>query len=516
MLAAEQKPDFDKTLDTVKVGDMSYVVFRGQSAPLLGLSYYIVETEIFKSAEHLTVFFCIMAIVFILLAIALSVYFAKLNYKPIYEIAHTLRNLGNNSPDNKNEYKFIKTSIHSLSEQNKRNATIINKHNKLVFNLNLKNYLAGLKSFPKRPSELFSIYQVDFSYANYIVALIIINNVDESVWDLSLGDDELIFSAVDNLFMDFSSVDFNNLYVQIDEYTALLLIGTNLTDRQTIRQAVEKAFWDEHSYSLENVGIDFAAHISDVFSDINDIRQAYTQVKEFHYTNNAIISMYREPDQNGIHDYSIFEKTERLLEKALENSDSKSAEQVLNDLFAEHLSEAPLSFRTFAKIRLLSVFSGMVKFLEPPEVQKYLKLIDNIDSKGVSCKGFIELANLFCQANQNNLEDSRLSNAITKYVKEHFSDSSLNVNTLSYIFDKTPSYLSSIFKSETGKMLNRYIAETRIHNAELLLLSDQKIDLIAEQCGFSDTTTFRRSFKRYLGMTPTEYQKSYKTKENKS
>jgi len=158
----------------------------------------------------------------------------------------------------------------------------------------------------------------------------------------------------------------------------------------------------------------------------------------------------------------------------------------------------------------------MVKFLEPPEVQKYLKLIDNIDSKGVSCKGFIELANLFCQANQNNLEDSRLSSAITKYVKEHFSDSSLNVNTLSYIFDKTPSYLSSIFKSETGKMLNRYIAETRIHNAELLLLSDQKIDLIAEQCGFSDTTTFRRSFKRYLGMTPTEYQKSYKTKENKS
>lgn len=71
------------------------------------------------------------------------------------------------------------------------------------------------------------------------------------------------------------------------------------------------------------------------------------------------------------------------------------------------------------------------------------------------------------------------------------------------------SYLSTLFKKETGKTLTEYVNGKRIEYAIFLLNSTQlQIQAIAQYCGISDVNYFTRLFKTAVGKTPKEYRDS--------
>lgn len=69
------------------------------------------------------------------------------------------------------------------------------------------------------------------------------------------------------------------------------------------------------------------------------------------------------------------------------------------------------------------------------------------------------------------------------------------------------SYLSSLFKRETGMTLTEYVNRKRIDNAIFLLnTTDLQIQVIAQNCGIPDVNYFTKTFKRIIGQTPSEYR----------
>ena len=73
------------------------------------------------------------------------------------------------------------------------------------------------------------------------------------------------------------------------------------------------------------------------------------------------------------------------------------------------------------------------------------------------------------------------------------------------------SYLSSLFKKETGQTLTEYVTRRRIDYAIFLLnTTDMQIQTIAQHCGIPDVNYFTRSFRKVAGLTPTEYRASIK------
>ena len=67
-----------------------------------------------------------------------------------------------------------------------------------------------------------------------------------------------------------------------------------------------------------------------------------------------------------------------------------------------------------------------------------------------------------------------------------------------------------MFKKITGLPPVDYVNKTRIDQACKLLSKNQSgITQAALACGFSDSNYFSRTFKRYLGMSPRQYIKSY-------
>ncbi|MDO4563726.1 MAG: AraC family transcriptional regulator [Clostridia bacterium] len=107
----------------------------------------------------------------------------------------------------------------------------------------------------------------------------------------------------------------------------------------------------------------------------------------------------------------------------------------------------------------------------------------------------------FVKAQQGSLRDK-----IVAWIHSHFVEN-INVATLSQEFGYSCDYISRQVRQKTGVGAKEYITRCRISSAKsILLYSELNIESIAHSCGFPDTKQFYKLFKRFVGMTPTEFR----------
>lgn len=86
----------------------------------------------------------------------------------------------------------------------------------------------------------------------------------------------------------------------------------------------------------------------------------------------------------------------------------------------------------------------------------------------------------------------------------------LSLNALASKMNVNASYLSTLFKRETGNTLTDYVNEKRIQHGILLLHSTGlQIQTIASYCGIPDVNYFTKLFKKKVGKTPKEYREIF-------
>jgi len=77
----------------------------------------------------------------------------------------------------------------------------------------------------------------------------------------------------------------------------------------------------------------------------------------------------------------------------------------------------------------------------------------------------------------------------------------------------SPSYLSRIFKKDTGMNLQDYVVSVRIRRAcDFLKYSDLSLSEIAAYVNFPSQSYFGKKFKAQMQMTPREYRDRYSAK----
>ncbi len=87
-------------------------------------------------------------------------------------------------------------------------------------------------------------------------------------------------------------------------------------------------------------------------------------------------------------------------------------------------------------------------------------------------------------------------------------NSNLSLKSLAAQCYISPSYLSNVFKQETGQTLTDYISTRRMERAaKLLLTTNARVAVIAEEVGILDVNYFTKMFKSATGQTPTHYRR---------
>ena len=94
-----------------------------------------------------------------------------------------------------------------------------------------------------------------------------------------------------------------------------------------------------------------------------------------------------------------------------------------------------------------------------------------------------------------------------QYLKTNYMHK-LNLDEIAHHVHISPTYLSRIFKRETGSSLVDFLNQIRIEKSrELLLNPEIRLIEVALQSGFESQSYFNRLFRQETGMTPQEYRK---------
>jgi YesN/AraC family two-component response regulator len=95
---------------------------------------------------------------------------------------------------------------------------------------------------------------------------------------------------------------------------------------------------------------------------------------------------------------------------------------------------------------------------------------------------------------------------VRTWIHNHLHEE-ITLNDLAEKLCYAPSYLSALFKKETGKGFLEYLIDCRVQRARHLLLDPSlRISDIAIQVGYTNAKAFSIAFRKAYNITPTEYR----------
>lgn len=96
--------------------------------------------------------------------------------------------------------------------------------------------------------------------------------------------------------------------------------------------------------------------------------------------------------------------------------------------------------------------------------------------------------------------------AVVQYLHEHYTEA-VGLGHAARHVGLSSAYLSSLFKQEMGISFSKYLLQLRMDQVkERLTATPQTIKIIASEAGFTDYQYFCKAFKRYTGVSPSEYR----------
>ena len=134
-----------------------------------------------------------------------------------------------------------------------------------------------------------------------------------------------------------------------------------------------------------------------------------------------------------------------------------------------------------------------------------LDALDQMDSIDEICRWFLDRFSALSRTVRA-AYSPRLSHII-RYIDQHYCEE-VTLESLAATFLIHKVYLAKVFKQETGLSVGEYIRNKRMERAQALLSSreDVRIGEVVDQLGFHNAQTFYNLFKRYAGMSPSEYK----------
>lgn len=196
--------------------------------------------------------------------------------------------------------------------------------------------------------------------------------------------------------------------------------------------------------------------------------------------------------------------------KMLLKKDKEGALSYLEDLFINNMKEdvsLDVLYQMALKVAmLLQEIKVEYKLEESTNLHNFAEIMDIIYQadnlfglKSIFVSEVIEIIEyLHEEDSQYTPVVKQIMNDVHKKYKED-----MNLKTLAYKYHMNASYLGQIFQKEVGCSFAQYLSNTKNSIAkDLILNTNMKINDIAKEVGYPDTSYFYRKFKQCYGVSP--------------
>ncbi|HZG57028.1 AraC family transcriptional regulator [Paenibacillus sp.] len=138
------------------------------------------------------------------------------------------------------------------------------------------------------------------------------------------------------------------------------------------------------------------------------------------------------------------------------------------------------------------------------EFQRTLDEADGIEAVESALE---RLASEIASRSSNETRSKLNPSFISQYIDLHYMEN-LYLDHMAEVLETTPKYFSNYFKKTFGVNYVEYLNKVRLsHAKELLKDSGLTVAEIGERTGYLNSSTFTTTFKKYYGISPSEYRK---------
>lgn len=237
--------------------------------------------------------------------------------------------------------------------------------------------------------------------------------------------------------------------------------------------------------------------------------------------NNSIIQYSDLNSFFRYEDYSILDKYQKQLLESIK-SGNEGLVRVATQNIARYVTANKINinymknfyYTTLSSINNIRISVSAIevdkKHEEGKDIASLLKLIEKSESAD-ELNSLLEDVAVRIAEKVNNFNNKSIKLILRKaidYIQEHYNEQ-VTLNEVAENIYVSTFYISRMFKKELGKSFVDYLNDVRIEKSkELLKDVKYKTYEVAEIVGISDPHYFSKLFKKYSGMTPSEYRET--------
>lgn len=203
------------------------------------------------------------------------------------------------------------------------------------------------------------------------------------------------------------------------------------------------------------------------------------------------------------------------LKECLHSGQWQETRDILNLLETENSINRKLSRSQYIKLnqRLIDTLPETIK--KEAIREKAIWLNEVIMQPEIQPKEYFyrvkQLCRAICNDNAEKKQEqkSQMVEEIKAYIELHYQDYDMGLSKVGSEFRVSESYLSTLFKEQSGMNFTDFLEGIRIEKAcELLKNRKITVNEVAEKIGYNSVQSFRRAFKRVKGVSPKEVREN--------
>ncbi|SDS85363.1 Cache domain-containing protein [Paenibacillaceae bacterium GAS479] len=487
-------------IDTVQLADGSHYSLYRSDPDSRGWSYYIaVPTNTVLSKLHVIRNVAIgLSLFYLCLGLGLSYILAMRNYKPLANLIGMIRSKLMLEPPVNNEFHYVENAIYAMLTDANRSEHEISLYRPLARNTCLAKLLNKNSAHDASLIRAMDLLDISFPYEFFVCATLLLSE------EQSLPEDfyEQIRSRLE-------AQGVTIFWVEMDEKDKAIILNM---EREELRTSALQAIGDclrSFSIAYRAIGVGGSSrNLHELFRSY----EASVHAIEFRFLKGDGSILYAEEYTEDGH-WNGYLAEENQLIGALSGGDVKSAQQLAGAIVHRYLEKNRLPLATMRYLGY-SIASVALKALEQanigqaPSVKlKDIMEMDTMDEM-VSAIGRLYEETSHLLAREKEQQDVQLIREIKSYIHTYYNDQNLSLTKVAEAFRISSSYLSRYFKSQTGSTFIDYVNRRRIEASKPLLGTGGEATIlqVAQQVGFDNDITFRRLFKKYMGMTPSQFK----------
>ncbi|RTE10643.1 helix-turn-helix domain-containing protein [Paenibacillus whitsoniae] len=528
ILASTASFHLSDILQVNELGDSDTMLVKGQGKDSFIISYTksevsklkyvsIVRREIVMEKSEFTEKLMIASIILCLIfGGAVSVLLTWRNYNPVRNLIRVVQNgkVKNAFDRSSNEYQFIYEAIQDALQEKEQINLKLKQQSSVVRADFLHKLVKGKFGNISVHHNAFYALDMQFISNEFIVVLL---SIEEKGKLISLGAEDdfeakskLPSFVITNVFEELLGHRYKNFVTEIDEKIVFLV---NLQDSEAEDHVQEMVSITEELQNFFGTyyNMTLTVSISDPHTGVHGMQDAYQEaVEALEYKliagNGTIISF--QSLKHTVRDYFYPLEKEQKLVNCIKSGEFEKGKQLLDDIIhSNFIDGTPTAEMTrYFMFDLASTVVKTVKELFADEPVEKLFTCETIADLQEEITNTLSSVCNRIQAKTGN-RSYELSKSIMEFVNSHYGEVTLNVAIIAEHLGITPSYMSKLFKEQTGETLPDYINKVRLEKAKVLL-KEEKLNIsdAAVKVGYLNSNALIRSFKKYEGITPGKYK----------